>query len=579
MSKTESSPESSRWQDLLQLARAVGRFLEPAHKRQLWLVSLWAGALSLLEMLVAAMVIPYVQCLGDECMPAMTAIAEATGWGAISLLTAGLFLLVTLKLVVEAGLAWRTAHFAQQVQRNTVMRLLSAYLHLDWPTFHSQNRNHYYRRCATTAVDAALVSQHCVMIIASSLVILFLTALMLWQNPVVSLSLIIGFAVVNMSMQELISRAQKRAALEREVAMQRWNLGMAEAFASFREIRVYGMEDFFLHHVDRATIALACANRRINFLPVLPRLIMDFGVLAVLLLVVSVWLLLGREIADLLPQLIFYAVVARTLLPAMMVLASKRAALRGSILNIDLVLQELEDASKAHLECIAIPPTHADQASFRLDGVNFTHAPGQPPVLSKLDLTLAHPSWTAIVGPSGSGKSTLMELLCGIRRPQEGSVVHAWPADAAHPAPRIAYVPQHVALLDDNILANIVFGFDDGDIARVDEALELACLGDVVAALPQGRDTSLGSDGTTLSGGQRQRLAIARALYRDPDLLLLDEATSGLDDITETQLLGGLRQARPMLSVVLITHRAATLGMADRILHLEDGKLVARGAS
>src|SRR5690606_85064 len=135
------------------------------------------------------------------------------------------------------------------------------------------------------------------------------------------------------------------------------------------------------------------------------------------------------------------------------------AALRGSILNIDLVTQEIESADKAYLARIAVPPTRAEQASFRLEGVSFAHAPGQAPVLSKIDLALSHPSWTAIVGPSGGGKSTLMELLCGIRKPQDGKVVHAWPEDSPHPAPRIAYVPQHVALLDDSILANIVFGF------------------------------------------------------------------------------------------------------------------------
>jgi ABC-type multidrug transport system fused ATPase/permease subunit len=120
---------------------------------------------------------------------------------------------------------------------------------------------------------------------------------------------------------------------------------------------------------------------------------------------------------------------------------------------------------------------------------------------------------------------------------------------------------------------NIVFGFDRGDAARVDEAIRLACLSDVVVALEGGREAQIGADGARLSGGERQRLALARALYREPDLLLLDEATSGLDEATETRLLAGLRQMRPRTSVVYITHRASNLVFADKVYRLEDGMI------
>lgn len=559
------------WGELRHLADAITRFLQPAQKRQLLFVSAWAGAFSLLEMFVAAMIIPYVQCLGGECADAVLQLSEAVGLQAIPLLTLSLFALVTLKLAVEAGLAWHAAGLNQQVQRSTVMQLLGAYLHLDWPSFQRQNRTHYYRRCATTAVDAAYACSLCIHILSASLVIVCLTALMIWQNPTASLTLIAGFTLVSMVSHRFIARAQKRAALTRESAMQRWNLGMAEAFASFREIRVYRMEAFFLSHIDRATRTLSANNRKLAFFPVLPRIVMDFGVLTVLLGVVSVWLLIGRPIADLLPQLIFYAVVARTLLPAMMQLASNRAAVHGAAINIELVLDELTSAQLAHTERIGIAPTPAVQPAFRLHAVRFSH--GEQKLLEGVELDLAHPGWVAITGPSGVGKSTLMELLCGIRQPQGGQVIHAWPTDMEHPAPRIAYVPQHVALLDGTITDNIVFGFDDGAPERIARAIDDACLADTIRSLSEGVDTSIGPDGTMLSGGQRQRLAIARALYRDPDLLLLDEATSGLDEATEIALLQGLRRARPQMSLVLITHRESSLRFVDKVLRLENSVL------
>ncbi|WP_313514283.1 ABC transporter ATP-binding protein [Pseudomonas sp.] len=560
----------ANWGRLRLLGGALSRFLSPAHKRQLLMVSLWACGLSALEMLVAAAVIPYVACLNGQCPVIIESTLRRFGWSTIPALSFGLFLLICLKLGVQAALAWSGSRFNQQVQRDTVSRLLESYLHLDWMGFRSESRTHYFRRCATTAVDAAYVSQQCVTMISSTLMLVFLSALMLWQYPLASLLLALGFLLLNALTHTLLNKGQKQASRAREAALQRWNTSMAEAFASFREIRVYGLERFFLQHIDHSIEALASANVKLTVYPTLPRLVLDFAVLGILLGVVSLWMLLERPLNLLLPQLIFYAVVARALLPAMMSVLGTRTALFGAVYNIELVLGEMERAAAWHTARVGIAAQPSDAAAFTLERVTFRHAPHLPAVLEDANLYIAHPSWIAIVGPSGTGKSTLMELLCGIHQPQSGSVRHAWPAGSA---PGVAYVPQHVALLDDSIEQNVVFGFDGGDGPRVDAALRLACLDDVVARLPGGRNAAAGADGARLSGGERQRLALARALYRQPDLLLLDEATSGLDEATETRLLSRLRAESPAMSVVYITHRSSNLRFADRTLRLRDGFL------
>ncbi|RZJ07760.1 MAG: ABC transporter ATP-binding protein, partial [Haliea sp.] len=527
------------WGKLHQLVQLLSTFLLPAHKRRFYLVSLWACGLSILEMLAAAAVIPYVACLGGNCPAFITTTMARWDLSTIPAMSLGLFLLITVKLVVQAMLSRVSIRFTQQVQQDTISRLLAGYMFLDWPGFRSESRTHYFRRCATTAVDAAYVSQQCVTLVSSALILLFLTGLMLWKYPLASLLLTGLFLALNFLAQAVLGRAQKQAGHEREQALQQWSNGMAEAFASFREIRVYGLERFFLQHIDRAINNLAKANVRLNFLPTLPRLVLDFTVLGILLFVVTLWMLLQRPLAELLPQLVFYAVVARTMLPAMMNLLSTRTGLLGAIVNIELVLKDLDRAGRGRVERIGIAAQVEARPAFRFEGVTFRHAVHLPPVLDAVDLTLPHPSWLAIVGPSGAGKSTLMELLCGIHAPQSGRVVHAWHGGRA---PSVAYLPQHVALLDDSILQNIVFGFDAGDAGRVDAAIALAGLAQVVRRLPGGRDAPVGTDGTNLSGGERQRLALARAIYRHPDLLLLDEATSGLDEATETQVLEGLRR-------------------------------------
>ncbi|WP_304641536.1 ATP-binding cassette domain-containing protein, partial [Pseudomonas sp.] len=267
---------------------------------------------------------------------------------------------------------------------------------------------------------------------------------------------------------------------------------------------------------------------------------------------------------------VFYAVVARVVLPAMMNLLSTRSALYGSIVNIELVLHELDQTTAQHTPVVRIRSVPAKRAAFTLKGVTFAHSSDAGPVLNEVSLEIEHPSWVAVVGRSGAGKSTLLELLCGIHQPQGGEVLHYWPTDSG---PRVAYLPQHVALLDGSILDNVSFGLDAGDRARARQVLELACLTQVVERLPGGLDARIGAEGGRLSGGERQRLALARALYRQPDLLLLDEATSGLDEPTEHRLLERLRAARPDMTVVYITHRDANLRFADRVVRVAGARV------
>ena len=129
---------------------------------------------------------------------------------------------------------------------------------------------------------------------------------------------------------------------------------------------------------------------------------------------------------------------------------------------------------------------------------------------------------------------------------------------------RIGFVPQHISLMDDTIVANVVFGAPGGvDAARVAEVLKTAQLAEFVASLPDGVDTVIGENGVRLSGGQRQRLGVARALYANPELLVMDEATSALDDDTERALVSALDALRGKLTIVTIAHRLSTVEKCD----------------
>lgn len=568
MSAVKVTPAS--WSDIKHLIQVCRRFFSAEHKRKLLWVSLWALALSLGEMLVAAAVIPYINCLNDQCYEPVLALSSWLDLPVVVVISSALFLLISAKLLIHAIFAWRSASLHQQVQRDTVQQLLSGFMHLDWQAFSKQHKTHYFRRCTTTAVDASYVIQQWIMLISSIILLLVLFGLMIWHNPWVSAALVVSFLLMNMGSQRLIGQWQKRAAKHREQVLQHYTVGMTEAFASFREIRVYQLEQFFLQRLSGATGRLARFNRTLGFLPVLPRLFLDFSFIAVLLLVVSIWFVAEHSVAKLIPELIFYAVLARAMLPAMMDILSTRAMLVGSAYNISLLLEEQDNNARNAKQQLSIP-VEPGPAGYCLEAVSFAHS--KIAILNDVNLRIAHPSWVAVTGRSGVGKSTLLELLCGVLTPQQGRVRHYWPASAVSLGPGVAYLPQHVALLDGTLAENVIFGFDQGDSEAVMQALTLAQLADFVATQPLGLDTPIGADGNKLSGGQRQRLALARALYRKPDLLLLDEATSGLDEQLEAACLQSIKQAKPDMTVVFITHRSSNLCFADRVLQLDEAKV------
>lgn len=560
------------WQDLARVLRAVSSLLEPEHKRGVWRLSLGMGLFTLFELLVGASVLPFLACLrGDSCGPAGV-LGDWLGWPPLLVYACLLLLLLSFKGLAEMWLHWSIAGFQQRVQRSLALRLTHGFLHQGWPSFRARHRADYFKRATTTSLDAAHACKEVLTMMSAALVVVVLTGLMLWVNPLASLSLFAAFLLVSAIAQRWVGRIQSRAAHARERALHRWHVNTAEALASFRELRIYGAEQRFLDEIAADTERLAAANRRIACLPHIPRLALDTIAFALVLSAVLAWLALERPIGELLPHFVFYAVVGRSVLPAMMNFASARTGLRGSVVNVDLVVEDLARA-RALAESRLPLPIEAGDPGLNLAAVSFAHPGETRRILDAVSLTIRTGEWVALTGPSGAGKSTLFEIVSGIQRPDAGRLAWQVRNPAGDGAPVVAYVPQHVALLDASIADNVVFGFDAGREADVERALRLAQLGGLLATLPDGMRSAVGAEGTRLSGGERARVAIARAIYRQPDLLLLDEATGALDEATERALFRALRAALPQATVLIITHRVGTLDAVDRVLRLEGGRL------
>ncbi len=218
--------------------------------------------------------------------------------------------------------------------------------------------------------------------------------------------------------------------------------------------------------------------------------------------------------------------------------------------------------------------------------VTFEHATfgyvAERPVLHDVDLELAPGKVVALIGHTGSGKTSLASLVPRFYDVQSGSVSidgqDVRDVKLASLRREIGVIAQDPVLFSATVHENIAFGRPDATPEDVERAATLAQGHEFIEALPQGYDTVIGERGITLSGGQRQRIAIARALLVDPRILILDDATASVDATTESKIRDGLREAMRGRTTIIIAHRLSTIALADEIVVLDDGRLVARGS-
>ena len=256
------------------------------------------------------------------------------------------------------------------------------------------------------------------------------------------------------------------------------------------------------------------------------------------------------------------------------------------------LLGKLRAATARLLELSRLPPTAAEPAApvampagtdIRLEGVTYGYPGADRPALAAVDLHVPQGGRLGVVGASGSGKSTLLALLLRFADADAGTVslggvdLRRLPSDAVRD--RVGLLSQRTQIFADTLRANLLLGRPDADDAALRRAAEAAGLEDFLAGLPDGLDTWLGENGVAVSGGEARRIALARVYLRDTPVLLLDEPTEGLDGDTERDVLARLAKVMQGRTVILVTHRPAGLGLMDRVVTLDGGRLTERSGA
>ncbi|MGB6197549.1 MAG: ABC transporter transmembrane domain-containing protein [Methyloceanibacter sp.] len=406
-------------------------------------------------------------------------------------------------------------------------------------------------------------------------------AMMIVTSPKLSLLVLIAIPIIVLP---LVAYGRAVRSLSREAQD---SLAHASAYASesLTQVRVL---QAFTHERAAATRFAGAVERAFGAAKARTKARAGLTALAIFLVFASVvgilWygaqdVLAGTMTGGRLGQFVLYAVFAAAATGELSEVWGEINQAAGSAERLGELLA-VQSAIKSPSQPVPLPEPPRGEIAFR--DITF-HYPSRPAIsaLAGVSFRAKKGERVAIVGPSGAGKTTIFALLLRFYDPQKGTVsvdgVPVSQADLHALRSRFAIVPQEPALFADTVAANIGYGVGEASRAEIEKAARAAFAHDFIAALPQGYDTMLGEGGVTLSAGQRQRIAVARAVLRDAPILLLDEATSALDSESETLVQRALDAIMQGRTTLVIAHRLATVTRADRILVLDQGRLVEEG--
>jgi subfamily B ATP-binding cassette protein MsbA len=518
-----------------------------------------------------ALLVSQMKPIFDEALPA------GENVGRISLIILGLYLLkgacsyLSTTLVADAG-----QHAVTDLRNRLYEHILKQSF-----AFLGRSSTGSLMSHITTDVERiqAAVSELAGDLLKEGLTILGLLAVLFYMDWRLALLSLVGMPL---ALHPLLRLGQRLRA-SNETSLRRWkdiSEILQETISGFRVVKAFGMEGFEIGRFRRAASRLLSVNMRITrTTAVLPPLMEGVGGIALVgalwygsWAITSGYITTGAFVSFLTALFAMYTPIKR--------LSRVNATLQAALAAGHRVLEVLDRHEEVpEAQDAAVLARMRQGIEYRRVGFRYSDAHGT--ILRNVSFTARSGEVVAIVGTSGSGKTTLVNLLPRFYDVSEGEVlidgVDVRKATLASLRGQIGLVTQETVLFNDTVRANIAYGMDDVDEARVESAARAAFAHDFILDLPRRYDTIIGERGSRLSGGQKQRIAIARAILKDPPILILDEATSALDAESERLVQGALANLMRGRTTLVIAHRLTTVRDADRIVVLEGGEVREEG--
>jgi ATP-binding cassette subfamily C protein len=485
----------------------------------------------------------------------------------LTVIIVAIFLKSALMLLAKNQVGFTIA----RVATNLRLDLLRALLVTRWEYYLNQPVGGLTNAMATEAFRASSAYHQGIIMIAEFLQAMVYTCIALlvsWKTTLAALAT--GFIILYL-LKHFVKKAQRAGQRQTDLLKSLITL-MTDTLQSIKPLKAMARADLADFLLEKKTKGLNKAIRKQVFSKEVRRSLQE--PLLVIFLAIGIYVILVHWRLPLVTVMVLVFLLARLIrqlnkvqerYQEMMVNESAYWALQETIQNTRQMQEPATGSRHPSLK-----------RAIRLDHVSFAY--DDQWVLKNASLTIPAGTIAAVAGPSGSGKTTVVDLMIGLLRPQEGEIwiddLPLQEVDSRKWRRLIGYIPQDSLLLHDSVFNNVTLG--DSNLSEDDTIAALRAAGswEFVKSLPKGIHSIVGERGGKLSGGQRQRIAIARAIVHKPELLILDEATSALDPQTEEAICNTLHELRGDLTIITISHQPALAKIADRIYHIQDGKIV-----
>lgn len=486
----------------------------------------------------------------------------------------------TLKGLFSYGQAYLMSYVGYRVVAEVRQQLFGHFLRMSLPFHRKHSSGRLVARVINDVNEMANAIPNVIRdLFQQGLTLLVLTGVAFYQNWRLATALLVVMPVSIYAIVK-IGRRLRKLAVRGQESMGDMASTLKEAFAGIRLVKAYGGEQVEQQRFAKGNAAYVRAFTKSGQLSALTSPLLEvigIGGIAFIIWyggfsVIDGQMKPGEFFSFLAAMFLAYAPLKK--LASANVLVQRAIAAANRVFEmLDMEHEFVRDRGRATLPDIS--------RSLEFQNVSFRYEGSDDPAIERINLTVKFGEVIALVGKSGSGKSTLMSLVPRFYDPSEGRILidgmDLKEVTLTSLRAQIAIVSQETVLFDESVRANIAYGRPDASEEEIVQAAQAGYAWEFIEELPDGLATLIGENGVTLSGGQRQRLAIARAILRNPPLLILDEATSALDTESERKVQAALAELMKNRTTLVIAHRLSTVQHADRIVVLDEGRVVEAG--
>ncbi len=569
--------------------------LSSQQKKYAILILIMSGLAAVLEMLGVSIIIPIMDVLLDTdvlmnksyIQPFVKALHLNSNIKVVWFVCILAMLVYVFKNLYFILFSWVSLKYSYKVNRELSSRILRAYMRQGYIFFVNNNSARLLQGIGADVSSIYNILNDIFNLITKILTIACIGLFILVRSQDMALVLI-ALAGICLLVIQLIFRKSMRVngKKKRELSWQCTKTSI-EAIQGNKEILVMNKQDYFVDNYEKM---LAKANRtavKVDIGTRAPAYIIEMICIVGLLFCLAIQMGRSVNINEIVGQLSAIAVSAFRILPALGGISSGINAITMNTTQLSEAyntLKEVKQLEKLDAEK-EIEISRYNNIGFEREivirNLAFRYPNAEENVIENVSFKIQKGQSIGLIGPSGAGKTTLADIILTLLKPTNGKILmdgidieelgSEW-------SRIIGYVPQMVYIVDDTIKNNIAFGEKTENISegRIWEVLKMAQLDNFVRKLPEGLNTIVGEHGIRFSGGQRQRLAIARALYRNPEILILDEATAALDNETESAVMESIEALQGYKTLIIVAHRLTTVSRCDMIYEIKDKKATVR---